>query len=98
MECVKVPIYTIGKARGMLQDTHPCCFGNGRVLDAGAQLYALENADFIFCLGVTDNYEMNLSSCDLYDKNAVVVNVDLEFQEKYFLETRSCICFSSQCM
>ena len=94
-DLVDLPIYTLGKARGMLSDKHPNCFGNGRMLDAGEQLFALKNADLILGFGLTDNYETDLSSCEIYDPNATIINIDLDFNENIFCDKKQHIFFQA---
>lgn len=54
----RIPIYTTNRARGCINDTHPLCMGQGRVLEAGPQMYAFQNADMVITIGLESDYQM----------------------------------------
>lgn len=60
VEATGIPAVTINKGRGCIPDSHRLCFGNGRVLEAGPQLHALNNADALINLGSYEDYQMEI--------------------------------------
>lgn len=58
VEKTRIPAFTVNKARGCIADIHPLCMGSGRVLEAGPQLYAYQNADTVITIGMENDYQM----------------------------------------
>lgn len=62
IETVKVPLFTVEQARGMVPDNHPYCFGDGYgTVNAAAQL--LNGADVIMVLGERVDCAFSYGSC-----------------------------------
>lgn len=78
VEKSNLPVYTIGKGRGCIPDNHRLCFGNGRLLEAGSILKALEKSDVLFIVGVYSDYQMNSFKGRLFDNKKAVIRICME--------------------
>jgi acetolactate synthase I/II/III large subunit len=62
IETVKIPLFTVGQARGLVADDHPYCFGDGcGTVNPAGQL--LNHADVIVLLGERIDCPFNYGSC-----------------------------------
>ncbi|GAE86876.1 thiamine pyrophosphate-binding protein [Acetivibrio straminisolvens] len=75
VETTGIPIVTVNKARGCIPDSHSLCFGNGRVLEAGPQLYALHEADVIINVGLNIDYQMGLAKLPFFRAGQKFINI-----------------------
>lgn len=74
-----VPIFTSGMGRGTIPDSHPLCFESAVGIRPGATLFAQSEADLIILLGV--RLSLFFLFGDLIDKNAKIVQADIEPEE-----------------
>jgi len=58
IELTTIPVFTINKARGIVSDCNPNCFGNGRCIDGGFNNEVFKEADIIVNIGVSPDYQM----------------------------------------
>lgn len=75
LHLLQIPIFTVGLARGLVPDTHELCFGNGRILDSGPQIYAYKHADLIINLGVDFDYQMDYTEKSTYNEEAFFIEI-----------------------
>jgi len=81
VERLDLPFLTLDSSRGLIPDNHELCQGNGRVLEAGPQLYAYENADCILFLGCSIDYTLFQAKSPIFAKNKKVIQVNLDPNE-----------------
>lgn len=72
---IKIPVFTINKARGIVADSSAYCFGNGRVIDYGPQIKALKEADIILVLGVPWDYQMDCFGPPTFSKEQYIIYI-----------------------
>lgn len=77
-EALGIPVFTIHAARGLLQDSHPLCFGTGRTLETGVQNYAYHNADVVIFAGCSIDYSVGGARKPLFGENQTVVQIDVD--------------------
>ncbi|QNU66249.1 thiamine pyrophosphate-binding protein [Ruminiclostridium herbifermentans] len=82
VEIAKIPVFTINKARGLISDDKSYCYGLGRVLEAGPQIYALSQADTILCIGVNKDYQMSSFDKPVFNENQTFIFIT-ESNDKY---------------
>ncbi len=89
-KCIEIPVFAINKARGMIPEGKGICFGSGRTIDGGIQLYAIQKADLILSIGVKADYQVDSFEKPLFNKNQTFIfvsgienqNINLQFQKK----------------
>lgn len=70
---LRIPVATVNKARGIISDDNQYCIGNGRILENGPQIYALQEADFLLVVGVRWDYQMDSFEAPIFsDKQKIV--------------------------
>lgn len=78
IELSGIPVLTVNKARGLIPDSHPLCFGNARVLEAGPQLYALKKADTVIAVGLNMDYQMGFGKPPFFNTNQRFIHINSE--------------------
>ncbi|WP_026882937.1 thiamine pyrophosphate-binding protein [Clostridium akagii] len=73
---VNIPVYTINKARGVIPDDG-LCFGSGRVIEGGNQLYSYKEADLVITIGVFSDYQMGQFSSKYFKNVNKIVSFNI---------------------
>lgn len=63
---LKIPVFTINKARGLVPDDNTYCKGNGRIIDNGPQIEIIKKSDFLLVVGVYCDYQMDCFGSDIF--------------------------------
>lgn len=58
VDILGIPVFTMNKSRGIIPDSHKLCFGSGRVIEGGPQLYAYKKTDLVITIGVNLDYQL----------------------------------------
>ena len=87
----KIPVYTINKARGLISDDKDYCYGLGRVLESGPQMYALSNADTILVIGVSKDYQMANFDEPVFHSNQTFIYVTENKYKYNYIQSRNFI-------
>ena len=76
VEITRLPLFTIGLARGLISDDHPLCFGYADpILNQTAKEFV--HADVICILGKRVDYRLAFGGPRLFDPKATVIQVDI---------------------
>ena len=78
VETTQIPVFTVNKARGCIPDSHNLCFGSGRVLEAGSNLYAYQNADTIIIIGLDIDYQMGYLDEPIFNSGQKFIAINKE--------------------
>ncbi len=76
VELTGVPIFTINDARGSISDEYKLCFGSGRTIEGGCQLYAYKNADLVIALGIDLDYQISFAKVPIFNEHMKFIQVD----------------------
>lgn len=90
LNSTQIPIFTVGLARGQVSDSNELCFGNGRILDSGPQIYAYRNSDLIISIGVEFDYQMDFTEASVFNERTEfieITNAPTLFSNSYKLNT-----------
>ena len=80
VEMTRIPLFTIGLARGLISDDHPLCFGYADpVLNQVAQEFV--HADVICILGKRVDYRLAFGGPRFFDPRARIIQVDIHAAE-----------------
>jgi len=79
VEKIGLPVFTVSMGRGVIADTHPLCFESMVGVRPGATLFAQSDADLVIYLGGRINLFCLFG--DLIDRNAKLIQVDIEAEE-----------------
>lgn len=80
VEKTRIPLFTIGLARGLISDEHPFCFGYADpLLNQVAKEFV--HADVICILGKRIDYRLAFGGPRLFDPGARIIQVDIHAAE-----------------
>ena len=80
VERARIPLFTIGLARGLISDEHPFCFGYADpLLNQVAREFV--HADVICILGKRVDYRLAFGGPRLFDPGARIIQVDIHAAE-----------------
>jgi acetolactate synthase-1/2/3 large subunit len=80
VERTRVPVFTIGLARGAVSDDHPLCFGYADpVLNDTAK--ALRRADVVLVIGKRFDFRLGFGGPRMFDPAATLIQVDIDPRE-----------------
>lgn len=80
VEMTRIPLFTIGLARGLISDDHPLCFGYADpLLNEVAKEFV--HADVICILGKRVDYRLAFGGPGLFDPRARIIQVDIHAAE-----------------
>lgn len=78
VEALKMPVFCLSRARGIISDSHEFCFGSAKVLTGGVQLYAYKEADLILAFGVTPDYHVGNFEEPYFNEEQIFIEFDTE--------------------
>ena len=76
IENIKLPVFSLNKARGLLSDQHELSFGNGRMLESGPQIEAFQNADLLLTIGLRYDYQIGFLKEPFFKDNLSVICIN----------------------
>lgn len=76
IQILKIPVFTLNKARGLLSDSNDFCMGNGRVIDGGHCNKIYPQADLVLCLGLVIDYQIGHLAAPYFSENveSIIIN------------------------
>ena len=80
IERIKIPVFTIGRSRGIIDDDHPLCFGFASPVYNSIFQKAAE-ADVVMIIGRRLNFRINYGHPPLFSSEAKIIQIDIEQSE-----------------